>query len=124
MTFKKYIFGLLAVLLFGVTGFSENQGIFGERKEVVNQAGKALEDMLEALKNNTSLKDHLFVGDLKNTTGCHFFNAVDNVNIRFVDDVSTLPVNSKGVIKGNIEMRKEVLKPGGVSHDPKQFTGY
>lgn len=39
MTFKKYILGLLAVLFFGVTGFAENQGIFGERKEVVNQAG-------------------------------------------------------------------------------------
>jgi hypothetical protein len=59
MTFKKYILGLLAVFLFGVTGFSENQGIFGERREVVNQAG----DVVRGLNKSDFLAT---VGDFAN----------------------------------------------------------
>lgn len=39
MAFKKYILVFSAVLFFGVTGFSENQTVFGKKREVVNQAG-------------------------------------------------------------------------------------
>jgi hypothetical protein len=54
MTLKKYILGLLAVLFFGVTGLAEKQAFFGERKVVVQGAGKA--GLLTKLNSYTSLK--------------------------------------------------------------------
>jgi len=64
--------------------------------------------MLNSLKNNKSLKEHIFKGNYRNLTGCHYFDAVDNVNVRFVD-ASKLEINSLGVIKGDIQMYQPKL---------------
>ena len=57
--------------------------------------------------NGFALRAHIFTGDYRKVTGCHYYNGVDNVNVRFINGV-TPETNSFGVIKGDIEMRKPI----------------
>jgi len=77
----------------------------------VNNSNKKNIDFLiifNTLDNNTILKDHIFIGDYQAVTGCHYYGAVDGVNVRFVAGSSPV-MNSLGVIKCDIEMRKPLL---------------
>lgn len=64
------------------------------------------------LWNNTELIKHVFQGDTRKVTGCHYLSGVDGVNIRFVND--KIPeANSLGVLKGDIEFKKPLLNSRG-----------
>ncbi|CAL2107185.1 exported hypothetical protein [Tenacibaculum sp. 190524A02b] len=87
-------------------------------KAFVKNLTKTFDEWLISLKNNSSLKKHIFDGDLRSVTGCHYRGAVDNINIRFLDN--KIPeANSLGVLKGNIEMRKPLLNSRGEIIDYK-----
>jgi hypothetical protein len=74
-------------------------------------------NVLLKLKNDEELYKHIFEGDYRKVTGCHYYDAVDNVNVRFVAGV-TEETNAFGVIKADIEMRKPVL------NSRLEITGY
>lgn len=78
-------------------------------------------EAFDKIRRDTKLKDHVFDADLKNTSGCHLYSRVDDVDVRFFDKAQ-LQTNGKGVIKGDVEMKKEILKSGGISHNPKQYS--
>lgn len=72
------------------------------------------------LIDDDDLIEHIFIGNIQNVSGCHYRPAVNGVNIRFVDN--QIPEgNSLGVLKGDIEMKRELLKPGGISFNPKEY---
>ena len=66
---------------------------------------------LKKITDDNSLIEHIFKGDFRNVTGCHFLPAVDNVNVRFANNItlSTASQNSLGVVKADIEMLKPLL---------------
>jgi len=70
--------------------------------------------------DNVGLQNHIFMGNINNVTGCHYRPAVDGVNIRFLNN-AVPEGNSLGVLKGDIEMLRELLKPGRISFDPPQY---
>jgi len=86
---------------------------------LANGVGKTFDEWLTLLKGNSysSLRTHIFNGDLRKVTGCHYRQAVDGVNIRFVNN-ATPNANSLGVLEGAIEMRKPLLDAQG------NITGY
>lgn len=67
--------------------------------------------------SDSKLLDHLFVGDPRAVTGCHFVHAVDNITVRFADPTSVI-TNSLGVIMGDIEFYRPLLDVTG------KITGY
>lgn len=115
---KKWLYTLV-LLLFSVAYTAPLEGHFGDARvvDLAKGAGKVYDDMLLALKNNTSLKEHIFKGDYRNVTGCHYRAGVDGVNVRFVNN-SIPEGNSLGVLKGDIEMRRPLLDAQG------NITGY
>jgi len=74
------------------------------------------------IRGNGNLKKHIFEGEIVGgkVTGLHYRQAVDGVNVRFVDN-AVPEGNSLGVLKGDIEFRRELFKPGKVPFDPPQY---
>jgi hypothetical protein len=70
--------------------------------------------ILQQLMANDELKEHILKGDLRKTTGVHVIDAVDDIDVRFVEGV-TVETNQFGVMKGDIEMRKPLMDRGQVS---------
>ena len=89
---------------------------------VVEGGSKSADEWLTLLKGNNyvNLRKHIFEGNINDVTGCHYRSAVDGVNIRFVENTS-LDGNSLGVLKGDIEFRREIFKPGKISFDPPKY---
>ena len=76
----------------------------------------------DKIRKNNSLIEHIFKGDYRKTTGCHVRSCVDGINIRF--EGGRIPEGtSLGVLKGDIEIRKELFDPnnGGKPFSPPQY---